>query len=213
MKILFWMCALFIAYTYIGYPMLLWLISRFRSRPFVRKRFAPTVSIIMAVRNEEKELPAKLNNLWNLDYPRDRVQIIVVSDGSSDGTVDILRQYGDKLHSVILEKASGKAVALNQAAKCASGEILLFTDVRQILDPNAISELTASFYDPDIGAVSGELILEGGTGSPLNGLTTYWNIEKIIRRLESTSGSVIGTTGALYAVRRRLYDEIPSGTI
>ena len=213
MRMLFWFCLLFIAYTYAGYPLLLWLISRYRSRPSLRDRITPAVSIIMAVRNEEKALPAKLANLRSLDYPMDRVQIVVVSDGSSDGTTRILREHGDTLEAIILEQASGKAAALNEAWKRATGEILVFTDVRQMIDANAISELAACFADPEVGGVSGELMLEGASGSPSSGLGTYWNVEKLVRRLESASGSVIGATGALYAVRRRLYEEIPPGTI
>jgi len=167
----------------------------------------------MAVRNEEKNLPAKLENLRNLDYPKDRLQIIVVSDGSSDSTVDILQRHSDMLLPVFLERACGKAAALNEAARRATGEILVFTDVRQAIDANAISELTACFCDPEVGGVSGELILEGTSHSPSNGLGTYWEIEKLVRKLESKSGSVIGATGALYAIRRRLYEEIPSATI
>lgn len=167
----------------------------------------------MAVRNEEKNLPAKLENLSNLDYPKDRLQIIAVSDGSSDGTVDILRRHSEMLEPIIFEMACGKAAALNAAAKHATGEILVFTDARQTIDANAISELTVCFCDPEVGGVSGELIIEGTSNSPTNGLGTYWEIEKLVRKLESASGSVIGATGALYAIRRRLYEEIPSATI
>jgi cellulose synthase/poly-beta-1,6-N-acetylglucosamine synthase-like glycosyltransferase len=167
----------------------------------------------MAVRNEEKALPAKLDNLRCLDYPKSRVQIIVVSDGSSDGTTSILREHSGTLESIILEKPCSKATALNEASKRAAGEILVFTDVRQMIDANAISELTACFSDSEVGGVSGELMLEGDADSPSNGLGTYWNVEKLVRRLESASGSVIGTTGALYAVRRELFEEIPPATI
>ena len=213
MKMLFWLCVLFMAYAYLGYPLLLWLISRFRKCRCLRIRAVPTVSIIMAVRNEEQNLPAKLENLGNLDYPKDRLQVIVVSDGSSDCTVDILRRNGEMLEPIILETMCGKAVALNEGAKRATGEILVFTDVRQALDADAISELTVCFCDPEVGGVSGELIIEGTSKSPSNGLATYWEVEKLVRKLESASGSVIGATGALYAIRRRLYEEIPSATI
>jgi cellulose synthase/poly-beta-1,6-N-acetylglucosamine synthase-like glycosyltransferase len=213
MKMLFWLCVLFIVYAYVGYPLLLWFISRYRSRPFLAKRIAPTVSIIMAVRNEEKALPAKLENLRRLDYPRDLVQIIVASDGSSDGTVGILKERSGILLPIILKDTCGKAAALNEAAKWATGEILVFTDVRQMIDASAISELTACFWDPEVGGASGELMLEGEPASPSNALGTYWKIEKLVRKLESASGSVIGATGALYAVRRSLYEAIPSTTI
>jgi cellulose synthase/poly-beta-1,6-N-acetylglucosamine synthase-like glycosyltransferase len=174
---------------------------------------APTVSILMSVRNEEQTLPAKLDNLRRLDYPRNRVQIVVVSDGSSDGTARILREHDYMLQPIVLEPARGKAAALNEAAKWATGEILVFTDARQMIESNAVSELTACFGDPEVGGVSGELILEEDSDSPSNALGTYWRMEKLVRRLESESGSVIGATGALYAIRRSLYKEIPSATI
>lgn len=213
MQILFWLCILLVVYAYLGYPLLLWLISRFRGRKTLRTLSAPTVSILMSVRNEEQVLPAKLDNLRKLDYPRDRVQIIVVSDGSSDSTVRILREQSGMLQLIVLEAARGKAAALNEAAQRATGEILVFTDARQMIDSNAVSELTACFADPEVGGVSGELMLEGDSGSPSNAIGTYWKLEKVVRRLESESGSVIGATGALYAIRRSLYKDIPSATI
>jgi cellulose synthase/poly-beta-1,6-N-acetylglucosamine synthase-like glycosyltransferase len=167
----------------------------------------------MSVRNEEQTLPAKLDNLRRLDYPRNRVQIIIVSDGSSDSTVSILREHDYMLQPIVLDTPRGKAAALNEASKWATGEILVFTDARQLIDSDAVSELTACFGDPRVGGVSGELILEGDSDSPSNALGTYWKIEKLVRKLESESGSVIGATGALYAIRRSLYKEIPSATI
>jgi poly-beta-1,6-N-acetyl-D-glucosamine synthase len=213
MKVLFWLCVLLVLYAYLGYPLSLWFIARYRRCPLFRKRMAPTVSILMSVRNEERALPAKLDNLRRLDYPRNRVQIVIVSDGSNDNTVSILREHDYMLQPIVLETARGKAAALNEAAKWATGEILVFTDARQLIDSDAVSELTACFGDPKVGGVSGELILEGDSDSPSNALGTYWKIEKLVRKLESESGSVIGATGALYAIRRSLYKEIPSATI
>ena len=137
MKILFWLCIVLVAYAYVGYQLLLWFISRYRGRPFLKKRVAPTVSILMSVRNEEQTLPAKLDNIRALDYPRNRLQVIVVSDGSTDRTVRILREHGDMLQLIVLEAAHGKAAALNEAAKWATGEILVFTDARQMIDSNS----------------------------------------------------------------------------
>ena len=213
MKMLFWLCILLVGYAYLGYPLSLWFISRYRRRPVLRNLVAPTVSILMSVRNEEQTLPAKLDNLCRLDYPRSSLQIIAVSDGSNDGTVRILREHHDMLQLIVLEAARGKAAALNEAFKWATGEILVFTDARQMIDSNAVSELTACFGDPEVGGVSGELMLEGDSDSPSNALGTYWKIEKLVRRLESESGSVIGATGALYAIRRSMYKEIPPATI
>jgi len=214
MKLLFWFCSALLAYAYFGYVLWLWLISRVRKRPVFRQQITPSVSIVIAARNEEANLPAKLENLRLLSYPLDRLQIIIVSDGSTDRTASILRENIPHVVPVILNESNGKAIALNEGAKHATGEVLVFFDARQSVEPNAIMELVSCFADPDVGAVSGELLLdtafEQSSGSALG---TYWIIEKAVRKLESASGSVIGVTGAIYAIRRELYTEIPGGTI
>jgi len=212
MKASLWICAALIAYAYAGYPLLLWIVSHFRGRPVLRKKITPKVSIIIAARNEEKTLPAKLENLRRLNYPRDRMQVIVVSDGSTDGTRELLSAQADILEPVILEERCGKAGALNEGVRRATGEILVFMDARQSVDADAVAELVANFWDPEVGGVSGELIFQRDFGSSSDGLGAYWNVEKFVRRLESVSGSVVGATGALYAVRRQLFKEIPPGT-
>jgi cellulose synthase/poly-beta-1,6-N-acetylglucosamine synthase-like glycosyltransferase len=214
MKLLFWLCLALIAYAYFGYALWLWLYARLRRRPILRGRITPSVSIIIAARNEEASLPAKLENLRFLDYPQEQLQIIVASDGSTDGTANILRDQANHIVPVILEQSNGKACALNEAVKFAMGDILVFLDARQAIDANAVSELVACFADPEVGAVSGELLLETAPGLPsANALGIYWKIEKTVRKLESASGSVVGVTGAIYAIRRECYAEIPRGTL
>jgi cellulose synthase/poly-beta-1,6-N-acetylglucosamine synthase-like glycosyltransferase len=214
MKPLFWFCLVLIAYTYFGYAVWLWLSVRLRRRPILLSPITPTVSVIIAARNEEASLPAKLENLRRLDYPPEQLQIIVASDGSTDRTANILREQANRVVPVILEESNGKAYALNEAVKHATGDIIVFLDARQTIDANAVSELVACFADPEIGAASGELLLEAAPGvTSTNALGIYWKIEKIVRKLESSSGSVIGVTGAIYAIRREHYREIPRGTI
>jgi cellulose synthase/poly-beta-1,6-N-acetylglucosamine synthase-like glycosyltransferase len=214
MKQIFWLSLTLIAYTYFGYVILLWLQVRLRRRPIVQRRIAPSVSIIIAARNEEANLPAKLENLRQINYPTDRLQIVIASDGSIDQTASILRQNASLVLPVILEQSNGKACALNEAVKHATGEILIFLDVRQIVDTNAVSELASCFADSSVGAVSGELLLETSSNrSSSEALGLYWKLEKIVRKLESASGSVVGVTGAIYAIRRDLYTDIPRGTI
>jgi cellulose synthase/poly-beta-1,6-N-acetylglucosamine synthase-like glycosyltransferase len=214
MKLLFWFCLVLTAYTYFGYAIWLWLYVRLRRRAMLRSPITPKVSIIMAARNEEANLPAKLENLRLLDYPPEQLQIIVASDGSTDRTASILRDQAGHVLPVILEESNGKAWALNEAVKRATGDILVFLDARQTIDANAVSELVACFADPEVGAASGELLLETAPGViSSNALGIYWKIEKIVRKLESASGSVVGVTGAIYAIRRECYIEIPRGTI
>jgi len=213
-KLLFWLCLILISYTYFGYAIYLWLYVCLRKRPTFQSPITPSVSIVIAARNEEARLPAKLENLRLLDYPPEHIQIIVASDGSTDRTASILREQANQITSVILNESRGKANALNEAVKLATGDILVFLDVRQTVDANAVSELAACFADPEAGAASGELLLETAPGMrSADALGIYWKIEKAVRKLESASGSVVGVTGAIYAIRRELYTEIPQGTL
>jgi cellulose synthase/poly-beta-1,6-N-acetylglucosamine synthase-like glycosyltransferase len=210
MRLVFWVSFLLVAHAYFGYPLALFVFGR--QKAILKQPATPTVSILMAVRNEEARLEAKLENLRRLDYPRHLTEVIVVSDGSTDRTASILERAVPGVIAVLLNEAGGKALALNEAVRHASGEILVFLDVRQSLDPNAVSELVCCFADPRIGAVSGELVLEAEASSG-DALGLYWKIEKAVRRLESSTGSVIGVTGAIYALRRELYTPMPPGTI
>lgn len=214
MKLLFWLSLAVAAYAYFGYAVWLALYVRLRKRPVLQSSITPTVSIVIAARNEEANLPSKLKNLSLLDYPQNLIQIVIASDGSTDRTADILREHVPQIVPVILDHSSGKAHALNQAVKRATGEILLFLDVRQSVEHDAVSELVSCFADPAVGAVSGELLLETASGAPsADALGIYWKIEKAIRKLESATGSVVGVTGAIYAIRRELFTPIPDGTI
>jgi cellulose synthase/poly-beta-1,6-N-acetylglucosamine synthase-like glycosyltransferase len=213
MNLVFWPCLALVVYTYIGYPVWLWLLVRWRERPILRRPIEPSVSIIIAARNEEANIPAKLKTIQLLSYPQDQLQIVIASDGSTDRTVSILREHPSVV-PVILDQPKGKACALNAAVKFATNEILVFLDARQNVERDAVSELVSCFADPDVGAVSGELLLEAATeASSADALGIYWRIEKAVRKLESATGSVAGVTGAIYAIRRELYTEIPPGTI
>jgi cellulose synthase/poly-beta-1,6-N-acetylglucosamine synthase-like glycosyltransferase len=214
MRLLFWLCFALIAYAYVGYAV--WLLLRTRllgTRPVQKQYFTPTISVVIAARNEEANLPAKLENLRCMDYPPDRLEVVIASDGSTDRTADILCDHSSAIRPVILGESNGKACALNEAVRRSTGEILVFLDARQYVEPDAVSELICCFADPTVGAVSGELLLEDSEGKSEDALGIYWKIEKIVRKLESASGSVVGVTGAIYAIRRELYTEIPAGTI
>jgi poly-beta-1,6-N-acetyl-D-glucosamine synthase len=216
MKWVFWGSALLIVYAYLGYPTLLYLRNCWSPLAVRRGSSLPPVSIVMAVRNEAAMLPAKLENLSELDYPAELVEVIVVSDGSSDETKEILRAWqGERRRAVILPKNEGKAVALNCAVAATAADVLIFTDARQLLDRNALRCLVESFEDPNVACVSGELILsEAGPGAASSsGLGLYWEFEKKVRQWESGTGSVVGVTGALYAARKEFVPSLPPGTI
>ncbi len=216
MKYWFWLAAGLIAYTYLGYACWLRVRLLWRSRPVQRGSSTPFVSVVMVVRNEQQTLETKLKNLMELDYPVDRCQIIVVSDGSTDRTESILRAHGNdpRIHVVLNQLAQGKASGLNDAIDQVQGEIVVFTDARQTIEAGAVRLLTENFADPDVGCASGALMLgDASRGESSQGLSLYWRMEKQVRKLESASGSVVGATGALYAVRRELLTRVPPGTI
>jgi len=177
--------------------------------------YQPETSIVMVVRNEEKVLETKLHNLLDVHYPADKRQIIVVSDGSSDRTNEILKQYADAgISSAYLNQSQGKAAGLNRAIAQSNAEIVIFTDVRQKIEAGAVATLLENFADPSVGCVSGELMLGDETsGEASRGMGLYWRIEKEIRDLESDTGSVVGATGAFYGVRRSLLPLLPPGLI
>lgn len=216
MSYLFWSSLFYIAFAYAGYPAWLYLRAKRSSLPVRKVPILPSVSIVMAVHNEAKNLPTKLRNLEELEYPADRIEIIVASDGSTDGTNEILKAWG-RGHArifVYYDSHQGKAAALNLALKHAKGEILIFTDARQMVDRAAVNSLVANFADPSVGCASGELMLVSGSSSAgSEGLGLYWRLEKKIREWESITGSVVGATGALYAIRRNLAAPLPHGTI
>jgi biofilm PGA synthesis N-glycosyltransferase PgaC len=215
-KFLFWAAAGWVAYTYIGYVCWLRLRMLWRFRPVLRGSATPSISIVMVVRNEEQTLEAKLQNLRGLDYPAEQCQIVIVSDGSTDRTEEILREYGrdSRIQVVLNQLPRGKASGLNDAIELAGGEIVVFTDVRQKIEPSAVRRLMENFADPEVGCVSGELMLgDPDLGESGQGVGLYWRLEKQVRELEAASGSVVGATGALYAVRRNLLTSIPQGTI
>jgi poly-beta-1,6-N-acetyl-D-glucosamine synthase len=222
MKYVFWLAASLVGYSYLGYPAWLWLRSRWSPRPvrrgFVESPAVPAVSAVMVVRNEEAVIARKLENLLTLDYPHEKLDVVVVSDGSSDRTPAILADYArDSRVRIVTKSASyGKAAGLNDAIKLATGEVLLFTDARQQIESGALRLLIENFADPDVGAASGELMLGDPAGGETGkGVGLYWRVEKKIRELESASGSVVGATGAIYCARRRLLDTspLPEGTI
>lgn len=216
MKWVFWLSVAVIVYTYAGYLLWLWLRSFFYPWPVRRGTIFPAISVVMVVRNEELVLEQKLNNLLNLDYPAEKCQLVVVSDGSTDRTQAILREYGanPRVHAILNALPAGKASGLNDAMTWAQGDVVVFTDARQRIEPDAVRLLAENFADPDVGCASGELMLgDPAGGEAAQGTSLYWRIEKKIRELESASASVVGATGALYAVRRRLVPTLPVGTI
>lgn len=212
---LFWISIAAILYTYAGYPILVWLLSRLRARKVQRAEVEPSVSIVIACHNEQDKIERRIRNLLECDYPNALMEIVVVSDGSTDFTAEVARRFStNQVNLLAYEDQRGKAIALNVGVEIASGEIIIFADARQSFDPEAIKELVANFADPSVGAVSGELLIDGGGSASVGeGVGLYWKYEKWIRKSESRAGSAIGATGAIYAIRRALWRPLPENTI
>jgi poly-beta-1,6-N-acetyl-D-glucosamine synthase len=218
----FWLAVALVAYVYAGYPVLLALWARLRPRPVripTGPASLPAVSIVIAARDEGPRLAARLRNLLALEYPAERRQIIVVSDGSSDGTCEVAAGFAPAVE-VISRPALGKASALNAGVARARHEILVFADARQTFAPDAVRRLVRNFEDPSVGAVSGELVLDceraaGATpdSTIAEGVGLYWRYEKWLRRRESLVASTLGVSGAIWAMRRSCWRPMPQDTL
>lgn len=206
---------LLLAYTYLGYPCLVWLLGVWRPLASLAGEPDRDVLIIVVAHNEAQGIVRKIDSCLAQDYPLHRLQVLVVSDGSSDNTAELVKAYPDsRVRLLAFPQRRGKAACLVDAVAASDQALLVLTDARQRLHPHAIHHLLSHFCDPSVGAVSGELILlaDGATDFG-RGVDAYWRYEKFIRRHESRSGSVIGVTGALYALRRECFQPIPSDTI
>lgn len=199
-----------IAYVLAGYPAALGLIARRRGRPVRRSNQLPAISVVIPVHNGGRFLRRKLESVLNADYPATKLQVLIVLDGCTDTSEGIAREYFDHNVRFISLPRSGKPAALNAAALQATGEIMVFTDVRQDLHPDALRKLVGPFCEPGIGVVSGELILRTGVTQAEADVGLYWRYETWIRRQLSLVDSMFGATGPFYAIRRQLFVPIPN---
>jgi cellulose synthase/poly-beta-1,6-N-acetylglucosamine synthase-like glycosyltransferase len=212
----FWFAAYLMLYTYAGYPLWIYLRSRLYPQPSRQGPMLPSVSIILVVHNGAALLRQKIDHLLSLDYPKDRMEIVIVSDGSTDGTDDILKEFPNPpVRSIRCSEHCGKAAALNIGMQSATGEILLFNDIRPWIESNALNLLLSNFADPRVGCVAGELVLRDDghdAGAKVVG-GLYWRYEQWIRNCEAKVDSPLGVYGGFYAVRRELARALPDGTI
>ena len=224
MAVVFWISLGLVLYIYAGYPVLLAVWSRLAGRSRrIDERLTPPVSIIVAARNEGDRLPARVENLLAQDYPASQIEIVVVSDGSTDRTREALAPYtrawfgGPPRVRLVEREAAGKAAALNAGVEAARHDVLAFADARQRFAPDAVRWLVAALADPTVGAVSGELVLDcerdASRSTIGDGVDAYWRYEKWMRSRESAIDSMLGVTGAIYAMRRECWRPLPPGTI
>ncbi len=214
-KAIFWVSIAALVYTFVGYPFAVWLLARFRGRRVDKQYQTPTISVIIACLNEEKRLETRIRNLQACDYPARQLEILIVSDGSTDRTVEIARSYETSGVRVLhYKERRGKPAALNLGVAQATGDLILFADARQSFEPQVMRELAANFADPTVGVVSGAYLISRSEGSTVSeGAGFYWNYESWLRKNEGLYNSIIGATGAIYAIRRHLWQPLPVETI
>jgi cellulose synthase/poly-beta-1,6-N-acetylglucosamine synthase-like glycosyltransferase len=206
----FWAAVGAVIYIYAGYPLMMFIGAKITRRGVKRLTQEPTVSILIAAHNEMKHIERTLDNILALDYNRDKLQVIVVSDGSIDGTDELVRGYAD--FGVVLlrqEPRNGKTAALNTAVAHATGEILVFSDANSLYELSALKHLAGNFADPSVGYVTGKLGYRNSDGSLTgDGCSMYMRYENFIRDCESEVGSLVGVNGGIDAVRRKLYTDM-----
>jgi glycosyltransferase involved in cell wall biosynthesis len=207
----FWLGAVALVHTALLFPVAVAFRGRFLARPYRIEPVTPSVSIVVAAHNEEADLPDKLVNLLASEYPADRVEIIVASDGSSDRTVELARAVAPDRITVLDLPRTGKAGALNSAIAEATGEIVVFTDANSMLDPGSLQALIAPFADDQVGGVAGNQVYTRPDAGAVDGELAHWSVDRMLKVAASRSGSVVSATGALYAVRRELLDPVIDG--
>lgn len=219
-EFLYWVFAVAIGWCYIGYPVTIAVAARWRPRPInpaSTRTKPPAVTVVLAVRNEAGVLRRRIANLLNQTYPADALRVVVVCNGSTDGSdgiaEEIARQAG-RVEVVRSPADQGKSEALNRGiARARDADVVVFADARQLFAPDAVTELVAPLADQEVGAVSGRLLVKRADRAAVEGVRLYWGFETWLRLCESRSGSVVGATGAIYAVRRELLTTLPPSLI
>ena len=213
--VLFWVCVSLIAYAYFIFPALVVLRGLIWHRPYKSEEIAPLplISVIIAAYNEEKAIGEKLENILSLDYPPDRFEVLIASDGSTDGTEAIIQSYEGHGIKLLSLPRQGKAAALNAAVAASKGDILVFSDANSIYKADALRALVRPFADPEIGGVAGNqcYVKKNGASFVGAGERSYWDFDRIMKQFESRAGNTISATGAIYAIRRSLFQAVPEG--
>ena len=217
---LFWILFIVVSYTFIGYAVLLWFLVRVK-RVFVKKEEAhdantdlPHVCLFVTAYNEKDFVAAKVKNSFQLNYPKDKIQYLWLTDGSDDGTPDLLKEYPE-IQVKHLPERKGKVHAMNRGVKFVDRQIIIFSDCNTILNRDSILEIVRQFEDPKVGCVAGEkrIIDQKDDNAAASGESLYWRFESCIKKMDAELNSSVGAAGELFAVRRELYEEIESDTI
>ena len=213
--VLVWLVVFVIAYLYTGYPLVLWLVSRIRPRTVYSQSITFSVTLLISVYNEARIISSKLKNTMALDYPNERLEVIVVSDASTDGTDSIVEALAGRGFKLLrIPERRGKTMGLNAAIRQARGEIIVFSDANILYQKDAIRQLVRNFADPNVGCVTGNsCYVENLKSAAHVQENNYWRYEQIIRSLESRLGSTVGGDGAIFAIRKDLYTPLQPDAI
>lgn len=206
-QIIFWLSLAALIYTYIGYPIFVYVVSFLRPLKVQKSGFLPNVTVIITAYNEERDIRAKLENTLQIDYPKNKLEILVASDCSNDKTDEIVKEFANKGVKLYRQtERLGKTMAQNAAVEKASGEIILFSDATTMYEKDVLQAMLPNFADKTVGCVAGKLIYVDDSSSNVGkGAKSYWNYETFIKTSESRACSLIGASGCLYAVRKSLY--------
>jgi cellulose synthase/poly-beta-1,6-N-acetylglucosamine synthase-like glycosyltransferase len=215
LEISFWILVFFVSYTYVGYPVLLFIISKFKKTKKVSKdNYEPTVTLFVTAYNEEDYVDVKVANSLEIDYPADKISYLWVTDGSNDKTNEKLDKY--PFVKVYYQKErKGKINAMNRGMQFVDSEIVIFSDGNTVLSKNTVREIVKSFEDGNVGCVAGEkrIELSEKDTAATNGEGFYWKYESWIKQLDAKTGSCVGAAGELFAIRKDLFFEVPEDTI
>ncbi len=211
--IIFLLSSTFLVYVLIGYPVLLNFLARRFKNPVHKADYEPTVAVVIPVRNGQAYIRRKLDSMLQLDYPAGKMEILVISDGSTDQTDEIAEEYATRGVQLLRVPHGGKPAALNAGIPRTKNEILLLTDIRQVLEPHSLRRLLAPFADRSVGVVSGELLIRQGDNQAGEHIAAYRNFENWLRNKLSDLDSMLGATGSFYSMRRELAVPMPPDTL
>jgi cellulose synthase/poly-beta-1,6-N-acetylglucosamine synthase-like glycosyltransferase len=215
LEVAFVAAVLIAGYTYVGYPLAILALSRIIPRRVWRAEILPSVSVVITVHDEERVIAEKIENALALDYPRERLEIIVASDCSTDGTDAVARSYASRGVTLRrLPRRGGKTAAQQFGAAAAAGDVLLLSDASSMLRPDAVRKIVRNFADPSVGCVAGRLVYSEVMATEVSrGCLVYGAVEDFLKKCESRLGSLVGASGSLYAVRRTSFTRLPPDII
>jgi cellulose synthase/poly-beta-1,6-N-acetylglucosamine synthase-like glycosyltransferase len=211
--IVFWGAVALLIYTYVLFPLIIVVRGVLLRQAYQTAEIEPRISVIIAAYNEQEDIGSKLTNVLSLDYPREKLEIIVASDGSDDNTNQVVEGFADQGVKLLALPRQGKAGALNTGVATATGDILVFSDANSIFSHNALRALVAPFADPSVGGVAGNQRYASKTAAMTSndGEQSYWNFDRKLKLFQSRAGNAISATGAIYAIRRSLFRTVPPG--